>query len=151
MESLVGPSYKQYHSSELSEPTSSGFPSSGPSSSSSRAESTDTASTEVPGSASKEEESHIVPSLLDKLKAPKSSNLAHKRKIAANLSCGKRRSCGPRGAIGGSDLKTIQQEKHVRDYPNELLTVSNGRLLCCGCREGLCYAIIRHFCTVYVQ
>ena len=114
MESLGGPSYTQCRSSELSEPTSSGFPSIWPSSSgSSRAESTDTATTEIPGSASEEEESDIVPSLLDKLEAPKPSDLARKWKIVANMPCGKRRSHGPCGAIGGSDLKTIQLEKHV--------------------------------------
>ena len=75
MESLGGPSYAQYRSSDFSEPTSSGR---GPSSSSSIAESTDTATTEAPGS--EEEEFDVVPSLLDKLKAPKPSDLARKRK-----------------------------------------------------------------------
>ena len=57
VESLGGPSNTQCRSSE-SEPTSSG-----PSSSSNRAESTDTATTEAPGS--EEEESDVVPSLLE--------------------------------------------------------------------------------------
>ncbi len=89
--------------------------------SSSRGESTDTETTEAPGS-EEEESQDAVPSLLDKLQAPRPSDLARKWKIAANPPCGKGRS---RGAIGGSDLKTIQQEKRVRDYPNEPLTAFN--------------------------
>ena len=57
IESLGGPSYTQCYSSE-SEPRSSGR-----SSSSNRAKSTDTATTEAPGR--KEEESDVVPSLLE--------------------------------------------------------------------------------------
>ena len=36
-----------------------------------------------------------------------------------------------------TDLKTIRPEKRVRDYPNEPLTVSTGKLFCRGCREEL--------------
>ena len=57
IESLGGPSYTQCHSSE-SEPTSSG-----PCSSSNRAESTDTATTEA--TRSEEDESDVIPSLLE--------------------------------------------------------------------------------------
>jgi len=57
IESLGSPSYIQCYSSE-SEPTRSG-----PSSSSNRAESTDTATNEAPGS--EEEESDVIPSLLE--------------------------------------------------------------------------------------
>ena len=56
-----------------------------------------------------------------KLRSPRPSDFARKRKIAANPPCGKRRS---RGKMD-TDLKTIRPEKRVRNYPNEPLTVSN--------------------------
>ena len=75
-----------------------------------------------------------VVSLLSKLRLPRPSDFARKRKIAVNAPCGKRRSRG----TSDTDVKTIRPEKRVRDYPNEPLTVSNGKLFCRGCREELC-------------
>ena len=50
---------------------------------------------------------------------PRPSELEWKRKIMANPPCGKRRS-------RGAELKTVKPEKHVKQHPNEPLTVSNG-------------------------
>ena len=65
---------------------------------------------------------------------PRPSDFARKRKIAANPPCGKRRS---RGAVD-TELKTVKPEKHVKEHPNEPLTVSNGKRFCRGCRKELC-------------
>ena len=74
-----------------------------------------------------------VVSLLSRLKAPRPSDFARKRKIAANPPSGKRRS---RGA-SDTELTSIKPEKRVKEHPNEPLTVSNGKLFCRGCREEL--------------
>ena len=62
-----------------------------------------------------------VVSLLSRLKSPRPSDFAKKRKIAANPLCGKLRS---RGAVD-TELKTVKPEKSVKEHPNEPLTVSN--------------------------
>ena len=108
---------------------SSGLSSSGPSSSGlSISGPTDSAANDD-SSGSEDSEGVNVVSLLSKLRSPRPSDFARKRKIAANPPCGKRRS---RGKMD-TDLKTIRPEKRVRDYPNEPLTVSNGKLFCRGC------------------
>ena len=73
-------------------------------------------------------------SLLDKLRAPKASELSRKRKVQVNPSVGKRRHLP-----GGShtDPKSVTPSQRVREFPTEHLTVSVGKLFCTACREEL--------------
>ncbi len=71
-------------------------------------------------------------SLLDRLKYPKPSELARKRKT--NPPKGKRKSSG------SSALKCklkVRPARRVIEFPNEQLTVSLGKLFCLACRETL--------------
>ena len=71
-------------------------------------------------------------SILDRLRAPRASDLARKRKVKANPPLGKRR-CSARGS--GSELKTVTASERVKKHPNESLVVSAGKLFCSACRE----------------
>ena len=74
------------------------------------------------------------PSLLEKLKAPTPAAIARKRQIKANPPPVGKRQC--RGS-SASDPKTIQPSKRVKDFPNEQLKVSGGKLFCSAYREEL--------------
>ena len=79
------------------------------------------------------EQSKIV-SLLDRLKAPRASDLARKRKVHSNPPLGKKRSSG---RVGAKEPK-IKPSQRVSEFPNEELVVSAvGRLFCKACRETL--------------
>lgn len=67
-------------------------------------------------------------SLLDRLKAPKPSELSRKRKV---LCKGKKKSSGSRA------LKTKLKVHPSSEFAREELTVSLGRLFCKACREHL--------------
>lgn len=74
------------------------------------------------------------PSILDKLKAPKQSELNRKRKVHVNAPPkGKRRARGE----GANEPKSISASQRVREFPNESLTVSHNKLFCAACREEL--------------
>ena len=73
-------------------------------------------------------------SLLDYLKAPTPSDLAHKQKMACSPSPkGKKRSCGR----GANNPKSVTPIQHVKEHHDECLTVSNKQLFCRSCREEL--------------
>ena len=79
--------------------------------------------------------SPMSPSLLDHLKAPLRSELTRKRAIRKNPSATqsqrkKRPSCS-------TDPKSASPSSRVREFPNEHLAVSAGKLFCDGCREEL--------------
>ena len=75
-------------------------------------------------------------SILDRLKCPRTSHLARKRKIAANFPpIGKRTCRGHGGTV--SNPKNINPVQRVKENTNEALTVSGGRLFCSTCREEL--------------
>ena len=70
--------------------------------------------------------------LLDKLKSPAPSELSRKRKVMCNPHLGKNR------ASGSSAAPKVPPAKRVKEFPDEQLTVSGGRLFCGACREVLC-------------
>ena len=59
--------------------------------------------------------------------------LARKCKVSANPPCGRKRSQGS----SSSDPKSVLPSDRVRQYPNQQLTVSAGKLFCHACREEL--------------
>ena len=75
-----------------------------------------------------------VVSLLDRLRAPTTSELSRKRKVLSNPPKGKKRSSGSCG------LKTkvnVHPSVRVSEFPGEELSVSMGKLFCKACREQL--------------
>ena len=75
-----------------------------------------------------------VVSLLDRLKSSMEAEISRKRKTKTNLSpAGKRRSQGK----SASDPKGIEPSKRVKEFPNEQLKLSGGKLFCSACREEL--------------
>ena len=76
-----------------------------------------------------------VVSLLERLKAPKKSDLSRKRKIACNPPKGKKKSSGKHGLAEPK----VDPRTRVKEFPNEALVVSPGnrRLFCNACRETL--------------
>ena len=74
--------------------------------------------------------------VLDRLKCPRPSHLARKRKIAANSPPTGKRTCHDHGGTA-SNPKNINPAHWVKENPNEALTVSNGRLFCSAYREEL--------------
>ncbi len=74
-------------------------------------------------------------SFVDRLRCPKPSELARKRKVACNPPPrGKRKSYGGRGTSGP---KSITPRQRASEHPEECLTVSNKKLFCKACREEL--------------
>ena len=83
---------------------------------------------------SRGEPSSAVVSLLERLKSPAEVEIARKRKTKTNPPpVGKRRSQGK----SASDPKGIEPGKRVKEFPNEQLKVSGGKLFCSACREEL--------------
>ena len=76
-----------------------------------------------------------VVSLLERLKAPKKSDLSRKRKIACNPPKGKKKSSGKHGLAEPK----VDPRTRVKEFPNEALVVSPGNrhLFCNACRETL--------------
>ena len=75
-------------------------------------------------------------SFLDSLRCPKSAEIGRKRKVR----CNKLPPSGIRGkgkVHSASDPKSVAPLQRVREFPDELLTVSVGRLFCTACREEL--------------
>ena len=81
------------------------------------------------------EETVQVVSLLERLKAPKKSDLSRKRKIACNPPKGKKKSSGKHGLAEPK----VDPRTRVKEFPNEALVVSPGnrRLFFNACRETL--------------
>lgn len=101
------------------------------SSTSNLSEFSDSAETEVPSSTS----TTTTPSIFDKLKAPRLSDLSRKRRVKINRvpPTGKWRS-KPRGT---NDPKSVSPIQRVREHPDEHLSVSASKLFCNCCREEL--------------
>ena len=78
------------------------------------------------------EETVQVVSLLERLKAPKKSDLSRKRKIPCNRPKGKKQSSGKHGVE-----PKVNPHTRVKEFPNEALVVSaaNNSLFCNACRE----------------
>ena len=77
--------------------------------------------------------SAIEVSLLHKLRAPPTSDLSQKRKVHMNPPKG-RQPCSSRGLCNPNSVTLAQ---HVREFPDESLKVSLGKLFCNPCREDL--------------
>ena len=74
------------------------------------------------------------PSILDKLRAPKQSELCRKCKVHVNPPPkGKRRARGE----GANEPKLISVSQRVHEFPNESLTIFRNKLFCAACREEL--------------
>ncbi len=81
-------------------------------------------------------QSRARPSILDKLRCPRASELTRKRKVARNYPPGKRRSSNS-SARGAADPKSVTPHQRVTEFPDEKLSVSNGKLFCLACREEI--------------
>ena len=81
-------------------------------------------------------------SLLDRLRAPQPSDLSRPRQIKYNPPVGKKRH---QPSKTSHDLKSVSPHQRLREFANEGLTVSGGKLFCTGCREelGLKVTVIR--------
>ena len=66
------------------------------------------------------------PSLLERLRAPTPAAIARKRQTKTNPPVGKRQCRGN----SVSDPKSVEPSKRVREFPNEQLKVSGGKLVC---------------------
>ena len=84
-------------------------------------------------SSSSDHSSAVEVSLLQKLRAPPTSDLSQKQKVHVNPPKGKQ-PCSSRG-LCNSKSETAAQ--HVREFPNELLKLSAGKLFCNACWEEL--------------
>ena len=83
-----------------------------------------------------ESSSSARPNLLSKLRCPRTSELTRKRKVVRNYPPGKRRS-STSSVRGASDPKSVTPSQRVTEFPNENLSVSNGKLFCLACREEI--------------
>ena len=82
------------------------------------------------------------PSIISQLRAALHSDLARKRKVKVNPPVGKK---SHKRARTDANPKSVSPAQRVREFPNELLSVSAGKLFCTACREelGLKASIIR--------
>ena len=84
-------------------------------------------------------------SLLDKLRSPRQSELARKRKVRCNHPpAGKRHRVSSK--VGAFDPKSVTPSHRVREFPGENLIVSSGKLVCQRCREevGLKSSVVKN-------
>ena len=73
--------------------------------------------------------------ILNRLRAPVPSELARKRSLKVNPPVGQKKH--KRAAKTATEPKSVTPLQRVREFPDELLTVSGGKLFCSACREGL--------------
>ena len=73
--------------------------------------------------------------LLDRLQAPKRSELGHKRKVAINLPCNRTSRKAPKTY---ANPKKVNAQQRVRVFPGQSLKVSAGKLFCIACHEEVC-------------
>ncbi len=73
-------------------------------------------------------------SALDKLKAPKLSDLSRKRKVAVNPPRGKRRCKSTNTSAAAA---SVPPQQRVKEFVGEHLSLSSGKLFCCAYREEL--------------
>ena len=89
-------------------------------------ESTDTTSGEI------HDKSPVV-SILDRLKSPTSSDLARKRKVPTNPPKGVKKS----KARAANEPSFVSILDRIKEFPNESLCNSRGKLFCNACRQPL--------------
>ena len=78
------------------------------------------------------------PSLLDRLKCPKPSAFARKRKVKTNPPVGAKKSQRHSALSHTYTPKSISPAHRVKEFPDEGLTVSGSKLFCTACREEIC-------------
>ena len=89
------------------------------------------------GSESNSAISDPTPSILNRLKSPKLSEVARPRKIKTNTPpVGLKRSTG-QSKFRSYMPKSISPIQQVREFPNDSFTVSAGKLFCNPCREEI--------------
>lgn len=94
-----------------------------------------------------ESSSSAVTSILDKLRAPKRSELARKRKVATNKNGGGGKRRRVKTHSSSSEPKSISPHQRLKQFPNENLTVSAKKLFCEACKEEVslkCSSIRNH-------
>ena len=74
-------------------------------------------------------------SVLEKLRSPTQSDICRKRRVATNPAHS--RSKRPRAARGISNPASVTPAHRVKEFPNEQLKVSSGKIFCSACREEL--------------
>ena len=84
-------------------------------------------------SESRSSRSDSVQTFLTKLRAPRRSDLTRKRKIHHNSPQVSRK----RKPTCSTDPRSVTPSQRVREFPNEALTVSAGKLFCTACRDEL--------------
>ena len=90
------------------------------------------------GSTSEASSTTVLPSILDKLRAPRHSELNRKRKVHVNQPPkGKRRARGK----GANEPKSVSTRQRVSEFPKECLIVSHNKLFCTACREELSHPL----------
>lgn len=72
-------------------------------------------------------------SLLDRLRSPPLSELSRKRKTPSNPPRGLKRGLG----TTTSEPQSVTAAARLREFPNQHLSVSLGKLFCDACREPL--------------
>ena len=77
-------------------------------------------------------------SLLDRLRAPQPSDLARSRQLKRNPPVGKSGTNLRRHHM----IRSLSPHQRLREFANENLTVSAGKLFCTGCREELGLKVI---------
>ena len=71
---------------------------------------------------------------LDKLRAPKHSEICRKRKVHTNPPpVGKKRSV----CVGKYDPRSVRPSQRASEFPSECLVDSAGKLFCKACRENI--------------
>ena len=84
----------------------------------------------APDSAS---ESSGIPSLLSRLRSPQPAEISRKRKTVVNPPRGKRRSHGR----SNFNPRSVAPAQRVKEFPEEPINVSAGKLFCKACKEEL--------------
>ena len=84
-------------------------------------------------STSSSNENNSTPTILEKLKALRVSDLTFKQKIDMIPLKGKRRVRG----MGANEPKNINVSQRVSEFPKECLIVSRKKIFCTACHEDL--------------
>ena len=75
---------------------------------------------------------NTTPTLLSDLRAPQPSDLMRPRQVKRNPPVGQKRHIQTL-----SDSKSVSPKQRLKEFPDEALTVSAGKLFCTACREEL--------------
>ena len=79
------------------------------------------------------EEEESVACLLDKLRCPRESDLARKRKVQTNPCAGVKRSKG----AASFEPQKVSLSSRIKEFPDQHLSNNKGKLFCDACRQFL--------------